>query len=100
MIITEITRTYSKSINTRTYGAPESWAKVEATVTAQVESHDDPLKVSSHLFEMAKAQVIGETTVLIEAIKKAVASNGTLPTGSVGPVPSGTGVSTAPPGAL
>lgn len=97
MIITEITRTYSKSINTRTYGAPESWAKVEATVTAQVESHDDPTKVSSHLFEMAKGQVIAETTVLIDAIKKAVAATGAPAAGTVPAMGSVGGINHAPP---
>lgn len=99
MIITEITRTYSKSINTRTYGAPESWAKIEATVTAQVESGDDAKQVSTFLFETAKGQVIAETNVLIEAIKKAVTASGPLPSGTpyAGPAVPGTGVNTAPP---
>jgi hypothetical protein len=74
MIITTVTRTYSKSINTRTYGAPESWVKIEATLTARCESGDDAAKVSAFLYEQVKSQVIADTNVVITKIREGQAS--------------------------
>lgn len=74
MILTKITRTYSKSINARNYGAPESWIKVEAVYEAQVESNDDSVEVSKLLFECAKQDVVKETNDLIQKISEGAAA--------------------------
>lgn len=69
MIITNITRTYSKSINTKNYGIPESWIKIEAQYAAQVESSDDPVKVSEMLYDQARKDVIASTNNIIAQIE-------------------------------
>lgn len=71
MIIQQITRSYSRSINTKSYGGTESWVKVEATYTAQCESGDDPLKVSSMLAEQAQKDVADQIKVITDKIKAA-----------------------------
>lgn len=58
MMVTKVSRTYQKSINTKNYGIPESWIKIEATYEAQCESQDDPVKVSEMMYEQAKNDVI------------------------------------------
>lgn len=68
MIVTKVSRTYQKSINTKNYGIPESWIKIEATMEAQIESGDDPSQVSKMLYEEVKKQVIGDTVAVIEQI--------------------------------
>lgn len=72
MIVTEITRTYSRSINTRNYGAAESWVKVEATYKAQIESGDDPIKVSSDLYTQCQTEVAAGIAEIIGKIKAQV----------------------------
>lgn len=69
MIVTKVSRTYHKSINTKNYGIAESWIKIEATMEAQIESGDDPSQVSKILYEEVKKQVIGDTVAVIDQIK-------------------------------
>lgn len=71
MIIKEVTRTYSRSINTKSYGGTESWVKVEATYTGTCESGDDPLKVSEMLIEQAQKDVTVKIAQVIEKVKAA-----------------------------
>ncbi len=92
MIITEITRKYGRSFNTRTYGAPESWVSLESVMTAQLESGDNAKQVSDFLYNEAKKNVIEEMGVLVENIKKAVAGNNT----GASPAPSAPGAAPAP----
>lgn len=96
MIIKEVTRTYSRSINTRNYGLLESWIKIESQYTAQVESGDDPVKVSDMLYEQAKSEVVTNINAIIEKIQQnrpaAPGSTGAptaplTPTGNTGPTP-------------
>ena len=42
MKITNITRSYSHSVNTRAFSLPESWIKAEATYTVEVDILDTP----------------------------------------------------------
>ena len=71
MQIKTVTRSYSKSINTKNYGVPESWVKVEAIYTAEVETQDDPINVSVILHDAAKNDVISSVNDIIGAIKAA-----------------------------
>lgn len=99
MQITKVTRSYSRSINARNYGMPESWIKVESTYEAEVETADNPLEVSKMLHEQAKKEVVADVNDIIEKMKAAnqnlqnVASTGQAP----GSVPSQTAPSTLPP---
>lgn len=87
MIIQTITRTYSRSINTRTYGAPESWIKIEATYTGVVESGDDPVKVSQLLYEQAQKEVVANMGEIITKIRAGATAPApaTTPTAPVTP---------------
>lgn len=88
MIIQTVTRTYSRSINTRTYGAPESWIKIDATYTGVCESGDDPAKVSQVLYEQAQKEVVASMGEIIAKIRSAAtppASAAPAPTASVAP---------------
>jgi len=90
MIITKVTRTHSRSINTRSYGSKiESWVKKEATYTADIESGDDPIKVSEMVAQQAEADVNAGIGEVIEKIK--AANPNTIPAnmaqaGTVAPV--------------
>ena len=79
MIITKVTRTYSRSINTKTYGAAESWVKIESTYEAQCESGDDPLKVSTMLYDQCKKEVVENVTAVTEKIKQSLNQTTTPP---------------------
>lgn len=93
MIIQTVTRTYSRSINTRTYGAPESWIKIEATYTGVCESGDDPAKVSQVLYEQAQKEVVASMGEIITKIRSAAnpvvngAGGSTVATAPVAPAP-------------
>lgn len=91
MIVTKVSRTYQKSINTKNYGIPESWIKIEATMEAQIESGDDPSQVSKMLYEEVKKQVIGDTVAVIEQInaslRPAAPSTATAPAAVPGTAP-------------
>lgn len=71
MLVKKITRTYSKSINSKVYGGPDSWIRLEATYEAEVESADDPKKASEYIYQLAKDDVIASTNAIIEKIKQA-----------------------------
>lgn len=71
MVINKVTRTYSRSINTKTYGGAESWIKVEATYEGQCESGDDPIKVSEMLHAQAQKDVIANVAVIVDKVKQA-----------------------------
>lgn len=70
MLITKITRAYSKSINAKNYGVPESWVKVESIYEATIESGDDPVKVSEMLYEQAKSEVIANVAAITTKMKE------------------------------
>lgn len=74
MIINKITREYSKSINTKTYGAPESWVKISSVIEAQLESTDDPKMVSDHLQELVRTDVLAEAKAVIDKVRAGVAA--------------------------
>lgn len=72
MLVKQVTRTYSRSINTKSFGSKvESWIKIEATFTGECESGDDPVKVSEMLHEQAQKDVIDKVSNIIEQIKSA-----------------------------
>lgn len=71
MLITKVSRTYSRSLNTKNYGIAESWVKVEATYEAQCESGDDAVKVSEMLYAQAKQEVVANIDTIINQIKAA-----------------------------
>lgn len=77
MIVKTISRTYSRSINTRTYGAPESWIKIESTFTADIESGDDPVKVSQMIYEQAMKEVVADMGAIITKIRDGQAKDST-----------------------
>lgn len=70
MFINKITRTYSKSINLREYGGPESWVKVESSYEAMVESVDDEQKVSDLLFERSKNDVVNACNEIANKVRE------------------------------
>lgn len=72
MKITKVIRSYSRSINTKSYGNPgESWVKLEASYESECESADDPVKVSEMLHAQAQADVSTGITDIINKIKAA-----------------------------
>lgn len=87
MIIKKIIRSYSKSINAKNYGAPESWVKVEATAEAEVESNDDSKIVSDILHNMVKTDVLESVKAITDAmrgIKQEAPKTENLTTGPTG----------------
>jgi len=68
-MLKEVTRTYSRSINTKNFGVPESWIKIEATYTAECESGDDPIKISKMIYDQAKSDVLSNIKEITDAIK-------------------------------
>jgi len=87
MIITKVSRSYSRSINTRQYGAPESWVKIESTYEATCESGDNPMEVSKMIYEQAQKEVVDGCKALAEKVKSSLASKTTSlnPSGPTGP---------------
>lgn len=81
MFITKIVRTYSKSINLKSYGLAESWVKIESNIEGAVESQDDPVAVSKALYNQAKQEVIEGASEIIKMIqdsqRKPVATDST-----------------------
>lgn len=72
MIIKKVVRSYSRSINLKSYGSSaESWVKCEATYEAECESGDDPIKVSELLAQQAQQDVAAQVSVVIEKVKAA-----------------------------
>ena len=68
MIIKKVTRGYSRSLNTKNYGLPESWIKIESTYEAECESGDDAVQVSLLLSEQAKKDVLTGIQQVIDQI--------------------------------
>ena len=93
MMLNQVTRTYSRSINTKNYGVPESWIKIEATYTAECESGDDPVKVSKMLYDQSKADVLGN----IKEITDAIAASRAVAPAAPAPAPVATGPVQAAP---
>lgn len=73
MIIKKVSRTYSRSINTRNISAnaPESWVRIEASMEAEVESSDDAKMVSEKIAEMCAAEVSTGITALSARVREA-----------------------------
>ena len=72
MVIAKVTRTYSRSINLKSYGsATESWVKSEAVYEAQCESGDDPIQVSKMLAEQAQKDVADQVSAIIKKVQEA-----------------------------
>lgn len=84
MLITKIVRTYSKTINSKNYGVPESWIGVTSTYEGTIESGDDPIMISAQLHEQAKKEVIANVNEIISKMKGGGTS--TPPSGSREPV--------------
>ncbi len=80
MIITKITAEYSRSINLKEYGGPESWIKVGRLYEAQLESTDDAKMVSEFLHKEVKADVVKAIQEITDKIKQNN-SNSALPMG-------------------
>lgn len=86
MQVTKVTRSYSKSINTRTYGAPESWIKLECIYQAEIESNDDATKISAMIYEQAKKEVIDDANAIILQIRNSIAPVAPAPVFAPAPV--------------
>lgn len=69
MLITKITKSYSKSINAKNYGLPESWIKISAEFEGTPEAGDDPLQVGQVLFDTAKKQAVDDTNAVIAKMR-------------------------------
>ncbi len=98
MRITEVTRTYSRTIDTKMYGIDQSWIKLESTYTAEVDYGEDPMHVSAVLADAAQTDIASQIAGIVEKIeasKKAAAggANFTPPAGS----PPAPAVTTAQP---
>lgn len=86
MIISKVTRSYSRSLNTKNYGLPESWIKIEATYEAQCESGDDAVKVSELLVSQAQNDVVKGIQEIIEKINASKTPVAPAPVAPVAPV--------------
>lgn len=87
MIIKKVTRSYSRSLNTKNYGLPESWIKIEATYDAECESGDDAVKVSELLITQAQNDVVSGIQAIIEKINASKTPAPTAPVAPVSPAP-------------
>lgn len=89
MIITKVTRTYSKSINTRSISlnAPEAWIKLESVYEATCESGDDPFGVSKMLEQQAMKEVVEQGAMISDKIRASVAPVPVLPNGPMTETP-------------
>lgn len=85
MIIKKVSRAYSRSLNTKNYGLPESWIKIESRYEAECESGDDATKVSELLAEQAQTDVLKGINAIIEKIQ--ARQNPPAPTAPVAPAP-------------
>lgn len=84
MIITQVKRSYSKTINTQSFGAKEeSWIKIESELCANLESSDDPKIVSDMLYAMAREDVLKEQSEIIGKINKRSPSHGAITGGII-----------------
>lgn len=95
MIIEKVTRSYSRSINLKSYGSTtESWVKSEATYTAVCESADDPIQVSSVLAEQAQKDVADQISGIINKVKGG--NPNTVPAGMAPAVPEANAAAATP----
>ncbi len=85
MIIISTKRTYSRSINTKSFGLNESWIKIESTYEAQCESGDDAVKVSGLLYDQAKSDVLANINQIIEQIENSKKAAAPAPVAPVAP---------------
>lgn len=87
MLITEITRSYRRSINARNYGLPESHITIDSSYTATIESGDDPIKVSEMLYEQCKKEVVANVDAIVSKMKESASRmQNTAAVGPTGPV--------------
>jgi hypothetical protein len=98
MYITKVEAKYSKSINTKNYGKPESWIGIEARYEAVCESADDPAKVYQALYAQAKDDVVKATQAIVDKMK-GVAPAANAPT-NTGAAPATEAANTAGPRTL
>lgn len=100
MVIKTITRSYSKSINTKDYGLTDSWLKVESTMSAEItdEDQDHIKECSNDLHSMVKADVTSSVKEITARMKEDVAkrSNPIVSVDSAGKVESVTVTTAAP----
>lgn len=79
MIITKITRSYSRSINAISYGAKsDSWIKITSEQEAILESGDEASKVSEYLDKQCVSDVVRSINVVIDSIKGPVITTPTI----------------------
>lgn len=73
MIITTITRIYSRSVNTNTISknAPDSWVKAVAEYSAQIESTDNVAEVSAQIHELCRNDVAIAIKALSDNVRSA-----------------------------
>lgn len=88
MFITKVTRSYSRSINTRAYNLPESWIKIESTLEAQIESQDNPIEVSKMLAEQAQKDVVEQISAIEVKMREAAQRAREMAAGNPGGAPS------------
>lgn len=82
MIVTKVTRKYTRSVNAKSYGLPDSLVSITAEYEGQVESGDDPVKLSNELHTAAQNDVIGAMDAVIEKMKVAAGSLRAVASGS------------------
>lgn len=70
MKLTQITRSYSRSLNTSNINprAAESWVKISAEYTAEIESTDNVNEVSALLIEKAMTDVAATVSAVSDRI--------------------------------
>ena len=100
MVIKTITRSYSKSINTKDYGLTDSWLKVESSMSAEItdEDQDHIKECSNNLHAMVKADVTSSVKEITARMKEDAAkrSNPTVAVDNTGKVESVTVTTAAP----
>lgn len=72
MVIKSIRRSYSKTINTKDYGLPDSWLKVESEMSAEVTEEENKTiaSFSAALHQLCVADVVSSVNQIIVEMKK------------------------------
>lgn len=71
MVVKSITRSYSKSINTKDYGLTDSWLKVESSMTAEItEAEQENIKSLSNQLQLMTKEDVTSTVKDITARMK------------------------------
>ena len=85
MLITKITRTYSRSINLKDYGLPESWVKIEATFEAHVneDEQSNVAEIAKMIHNMVFLEVLNSVNALITKATKKTAAPSSPPYGGI-----------------